>query len=73
MKEPIKPDPVKKDLGQQLLPFYLQPHNRFEHTDHSRSITGADPGSYHKLGIAITDSYIENGNLKIQTNVVCRT
>ena len=61
-EDPTDNNETKKQKKNET-PFYLQPHNRFQYSESSRFITGSDPSSYHKLGIALTDSYIENGNL----------
>jgi hypothetical protein len=35
------------------------PHNRFEYPHFSRQLVAIDPGSYHRLGLAVTDSYVD--------------
>ena len=34
------------------------PHNRFEYPHFSKQLVAIDPGSYHRLGLALTDSYV---------------
>ncbi len=53
------------------IPFYLMPHNRFTNPEFSRSLVAKDPNSYHRLEIAVTDSYLTNGqDLKENLNLV---
>ena len=35
------------------------PHNRFEYPHFSKQLVAIDPGSYHRLGLAVTDSYVD--------------
>ena len=40
------------------IPFWQMPHNRFEYPHFSKQLVAIDPGSYHRLGLALTDSYL---------------
>jgi len=56
----------KKPADEDSTPFYLLPHNRYTNPEFSRSLVAKDPSSYHRLGIAVTDSYLVNGRLAFE-------
>lgn len=47
---------LQKELSE--IPFWQMPHNRFDYPHFSKQLVAIDPGSYHRLGLAITDSYL---------------
>ena len=50
------------------IPFWQMPHNRFEYPHFSKQLVSIDPGSYHRLGLAVTDSYV-NENTEIDGKI----
>ena len=44
------------------------PHNRFEYPHYSKQLVAIDPSSYHRLGLAVADSYV-NADTEINGKV----
>jgi hypothetical protein len=51
----------RNDENESQFPPWQKLHNRYEIASYSRKMVALDPSSYHRLGLAFTESHIDTG------------